>query len=232
MARWNGTSWVSHGNGGTTGSASNGTIVTSAVVTSFSPFTLASTSLANPLPVELISFYGRITDEETVELLWATASELNSNYFDIEGSTDGRSFLSIGKVKAAGNSLKIQNYSFEHSVLFSGVHYYRLREVDFDGTVAYSSIIKVNVVKQQRLTVYPNPITDRKIDLVMSDNSANTPVLVKLLDSQQRELYSQEYESSPETGTTINLPDHVAAGIYFLRIVDGSGVYHKRIVIK
>jgi len=231
VARWNGTSWVNHGNGGTTGNASNGTVITSAVVTSFSPFTLASTSLANPLPVELISFYASVTNEETVELHWATASELNSDYFEIEGSNDGRSFLSIGNVKAAGNSLNVRNYSFEYPAPFSGVYYYRLRQVDFDGTASYSSTVKVEIVKQRGVAIYPNPIADRKINLVMSDNPANTQVVVKLLDNQQRELYSKEVDS-PEETIMINIPDSIAAGTYVLKIAGHTGIYHKRVIIK
>jgi len=232
VARWNNSSWVSHGNGGTTGTASTGTITTSAAVTSFSPFTLASISLSNPLPVELISFTGRVTDKETVELLWATASELNSDYFDIERSKDGLSFLPIGKVKAAGTSHDVLNYVFEDSLPSAGRSYYRLKQVDFDGQTSYSDVAKVDIVNQQGMKVYPNPVTDNKINLAINDDDTKTPLLIKLLDSQLRELFSQEFELLQRSTITINLPDHVAAGIYFLSIANPTGIYYRKVIIK
>ncbi len=232
VARWNGSSWASHGNGGTTGTASTGTITTSAAVTSFSPFTLASASLDNPLPVELLFFTGRVTNKEIVELLWATASELNSDYFGIEHSEDGLSFLSLGKVKAAGTSNDVHNYLFEDSFHSIGRSYYRLKQVDFDGQTSYSDVVKVDVINQQGIKVYPNPVTDHEINLVINNNDTNTPLLVKLLDNQQRELFSQEFEQLQRPTITITLPNYVAAGIYFLSIANHTGIYYKKIIIK
>ncbi|MCK5368151.1 MAG: hypothetical protein KAQ62_06345, partial [Cyclobacteriaceae bacterium] len=90
VARWDGSSWKDHGNGGTTGTTSAGTIVTSSAVTSFSPFTLASTTMMdNPLPIELLSFSADVIERDKVLLKWQTASEIDNDYFTLERSEDG-----------------------------------------------------------------------------------------------------------------------------------------------
>ena len=157
VARWNGTQWIDHGNGGTTGGISNGTVVTSAPVTSFSPFTLAATTFANPLPVELLSFTAE-AKENIVVLNWTTASEINNDYFEIQKSLDGINFESFAKVKGSGFSNQILNYSQIDSKPYIGTSYYRLKQVDFDGTYSYSQINAVNFRQNiSNVSFFPNP---------------------------------------------------------------------------
>ncbi|MFD1001149.1 T9SS type A sorting domain-containing protein [Ohtaekwangia kribbensis] len=152
-------SWKDQGNGGTTGTTSAGTVVTSGAVTSFSPFALASGNGNNPLPVTLLSFTGKKNSENQVELRWATANELNSDYFLIERSKNGKYFESIGSVKAAGTSTQRHDYTYTDALPFAGSSYYRLRQVDFDGTSMYSKLCYIGGV-EDALVVHPNPTTD------------------------------------------------------------------------
>ncbi len=152
-------SWKDQGNGGTTGTTSAGTVVTSAAVTSFSPFALASGNGNNPLPVTLLSFTGKKNSENQVELHWATANELNSDYFLIERSKNGKYFESIGSVKAAGTTTQRHDYTYTDALPFAGSSYYRLRQVDFDGTSMYSKLCYIGGV-EDALVVHPNPTTD------------------------------------------------------------------------
>ncbi|MGB4973936.1 MAG: T9SS type A sorting domain-containing protein, partial [Cyclobacteriaceae bacterium] len=157
VTRWNGSSWVNHGNGGTTGSAATGTIVSSAAVTSFSPFTLASTSSANPLPIELIEFVA-IPLRNNVELSWVTLSELNNDYFTVERSTTGVEFEEIGTVKGAGTTYERNNYQYTDQRPYAGVSYYRLKQTDYDGTISFSEIARIDLNAPAQIVVYPNPI--------------------------------------------------------------------------
>lgn len=99
------------------------------------------------LPVELLSFDARL-QEETVTLNWATASESNSDFFAIEHSVNGHSFASLGQLQAAGTSSDKQYYQFRHAPQSPGDHYYRLRQVDFDGTASFSAIKVVHLASQ------------------------------------------------------------------------------------
>jgi len=84
------------------------------------------------LPVELVSFEGSIINNVNV-LEWETASENNSDIFEIEWSVDGEYWRPIGDVKAAGNSVELLKYNFIHNDYKQGFNYYRLVQIDYDG---------------------------------------------------------------------------------------------------
>ncbi|MEO0044752.1 MAG: hypothetical protein RL329_4201, partial [Bacteroidota bacterium] len=108
------------------------------------------------LPIELTAFDAQNTEGSKNNLTWATASELNNKHFDIERSTDGTTFHSIGQVK--GNN-KPSSYQFVDNQPFATT-YYRLRQIDFDGTETLSKVVSVELKgKGKGLAVYPNPVS-------------------------------------------------------------------------
>jgi len=157
VARWTGASWVSHGNGGTTGNATTGTIVSSGTINSFSPITIASTSLSNPLPIELVEF-NAIPFGDVVNLSWSTLSELNNDYFTVERSISGNEFETLADIKAAGTTNLKMFYGFVDRHPLPGLSYYRLKQTDFDGAFTYSGIVRVNSDFPDQLKAYPNPV--------------------------------------------------------------------------
>jgi hypothetical protein len=181
VTRWNGTNWVDHGNGGTTGTATNGTIISSAAITSFSPITLASVSAANPLPVELAWFKASITPDNSVKLEWHTDSELNNESFDIERSQDGFDYTAIGKRQGAGTTSQETDYVFVDEQPLPGRSYYRLKQNDFNGDFEYSHIVSVVFGEtNEPFSVSPNPagkewVTfNRKVNAVVLNNLNQT----------------------------------------------------------
>ncbi|MFZ1686616.1 MAG: hypothetical protein WAU70_04300 [Flavobacteriales bacterium] len=144
VARWDatGTIWRDRGNGGTTGSTVAGDVITSAIQTLFSPWTLASIDSDNPLPVELVSFNAR-PEGEVVVVDWATATEIGNLWFDVERSADGTSFSSIDRVPGAINSQTTLNYNSVDEAPLNGMSYYRLRQTDIDGTSTTSNVVTV-----------------------------------------------------------------------------------------
>ncbi|MEZ4921687.1 MAG: T9SS type A sorting domain-containing protein [Crocinitomicaceae bacterium] len=161
VARWDGAVWRDEGNGGTTGNVLSGTIVSAAAVTNFSPFTLASYTNNNPLPIELLSFEAKLNNEQ-VDLFWTTVSESNNDYFEIERSFDGQQWEYLETVDGAGTSSITLNYKVIDSKPHAGVNYYRLKQVDFDGNYEFSSVAKVDVPFNNlgNLVIYPNPTND------------------------------------------------------------------------
>jgi len=109
------------------------------------------------LPVELISFEAR-KNKEQVSLTWATASEINNSRFEIERSTDGKEFINIGEVKGFGTSNSIIEYAFEDERPLVGTSFYRLKQVDYDGTFEYSNVRSVRF--DVAYSISPNPATD------------------------------------------------------------------------
>lgn len=110
------------------------------------------------LPVKLITFHGKEYNDDVL-LNWQTASEENNDYFQVEHSADGSVFKPIGKVAGNGTTAVLNNYSFHHTQPSKGGNFYRLRQVDFDGQYAYSSIVHVETARGFDVEIYPNPST-------------------------------------------------------------------------
>ena len=114
---------------------------------------------AQPLPVELVAFVAE-AQGQAARLSWSTASEKNSARFEVERSADGRRFGRIGEVAAQGSSTTAVAYSYldREAAQVAGLVYYRLRQVDQDGTFSYSPVRGV-AFKQlvPAFDLYPNP---------------------------------------------------------------------------
>lgn len=95
-----------------------------------------------PLPVELVVFAAH-ADGPHVLLEWATASEQDNAYFSVEHSRDARTFGELGRMPGAGNSQTLVHYAFKHEAPATGMHYYRLRQVDTNGSSKLSGVVPV-----------------------------------------------------------------------------------------
>jgi hypothetical protein len=176
-----------------------------------------SGSLAeSALPVELISFSGTTSAGGMAELEWATATETENDYFEVQRSHDGLTFRVIGRVAGAGDSRTVRRYSFRDGLVAAGPTYYRLRQVDFDGSFAFSEVISVDPgsVEGGGLRVFPNP-TDGAIDLVLA--AATNERTVRLYDPMSRQLREWTV-GSDQTQLRIDISD-LANGSYFLRTI-------------
>lgn len=211
--------WRDLGGAGT----ANGTgSITSGSISGFSTvFGLANAIPgSNPLPVSWLSFKAGKVDDD-VQLEWRTASETNSNYFEIERSNDGLSFKGIGVIEAAGNSNTIQTYSFTDSDPLAGINYYRLRQVDYDGSFSYSAIAYVKFSQVQHLAAWPNPTADGIIHLTSGQNEFNGDVLA-VMDTQGRKIEGYAI-SQQSAGLQISLPTTLSAGMYLLVLQPETG---------
>lgn len=112
-------------------------------------------------PVTLISF-NAVKDGNNGKLSWVSATEQNASHYDVEHSTDGRTWSKVGKVQAKGNTTSNSNYSFTHNGLATGDNFYRLQSVDNDGKAKQSNIakLKVNSSSINSMSVFPNPAKD------------------------------------------------------------------------
>ena len=143
------------------------------------------TAAGGPLPLQLLFFNGNKHDN-SVDLKWQTSSEINSNYFEVEFSSNGLQFSSIGKVNAAGNSSVQKSYGLTHRSPVNGANYYRLKIVDKDGKVSLSNIVTINftIVGISINSVNPNPFQD-KIKIELSSDK-NEKITVQLSDNLGR----------------------------------------------
>ncbi|WP_299703310.1 SGNH/GDSL hydrolase family protein [uncultured Pontibacter sp.] len=132
-----------------------------------------------PLPVELVSFKGKPT-LNGVSLSWQTASELDNHYFEVQRGETSFDFKAVDRVEGSGTTSLPQQYTFEDKKATNGVNYYRLRQVDFDGTESYSPVIAVSLVQAttEDMRVYPTRVQSK------------TPVTLQLLALQPMEKFN------------------------------------------
>lgn len=170
----------------------------------------------SPLPVELTSFTST-TSSSGITLQWTTASELNNDYFSVERSEDGMSFYEIGRVNGNGTSDEVMNYTFIDRAPIAMVQYYRLHQVDYDGTSEIHRMIVATADRISReiaIEVFPNPTSERinlksirpinYQELVLIDLSGKVVVDLKTLLTQ--------------SGLTLagNLPE-LESGLYYVK---------------
>ncbi|MEZ4993056.1 MAG: T9SS type A sorting domain-containing protein [Saprospiraceae bacterium] len=181
-------------------------------------------AIAASLPVELASFQA-ISRDKMVELEWTTSSELNNNFFQIEHSLDAIEFYPVGKVKGNGTISEAVTYYFLHRQPADGVNYYRLKQVDFDGSFEYSNIkgVKVNE-RGGGVSIFPNPVTERALVTIKE-----RPEIVKFTFTN---LLGQGIDLQPVVtvkGWELDISG-MATGIYLLRAEFQGKVITKRIV--
>jgi hypothetical protein len=120
------------------------------------------------LPIALMYFTAKQNNSQVL-LQWATASEQDNAYFSLEKSRDGRQFNEIGRVAGAGTSTAKLTYQFTDDFPFGGTGYYRLKQVDLDGTFTYSRIVAVNSEITAALRIYPNPLAGNELWVEATD---------------------------------------------------------------
>jgi Secretion system C-terminal sorting domain len=159
LAHFNGASWNAWGNDVISGSTTSGS-VTWNNVSNFSPFSLSSTSLFDPLPVTLVDFNAAWQAGGTVGVTWEVQEGLNINHFDIQRSAEGVNWQTIGTLDASGSSAMATDYSYTDAAPLPGQDYYRLQLVDDNGNDTYSTVRVVSQSSGSGITIFPNPATD------------------------------------------------------------------------
>ena len=184
--------------------------------------TITPVQLAGPLPVQLVDFTAQAVSGG-VALAWHTASEVNSDKFEIERSLDGATFIKLGTVAAHGTTTQAQAYTFRDAQLPTGVSvlYYRLRQVDFGGAATFSPVRSVALpvgAVAFGAEVYPNPWAG-ELHVRLSGFSAE-PVSLVLYDALGQRVRSHTTASAEQLTlpSVADLPN----GAYVLHISQGS----------
>jgi hypothetical protein len=222
--------WENIGGSGSTSGTEAGDFVAGTIssgsFTTFSDFVLASSSESmNPLPIRLLTFRAEKRGE-AVKLLWTTAWEEDNDYFVVERAPDVRHFIPLGKVPGAGDSNIEQTYHFTDANPLIGTAYYRLRQVDYDGTSTYSRIIPLAFRQNAnfRAQLVPNPADGRNTRLLIEGLTAYEQVKVSLLRSYGKVLsiIGLEADARGRVFQPIRRLKDLPAGIYLVTITAGS----------
>lgn len=230
------TNMVTTTNNGTGGCNDNNSPCTSTAASS----TMAAgagikDNVSTPLPVTLSNFTV-IKSGQSALLQWTTVTEHKNSYFDMERSTDGLNFESIGKVNTqapGGNSNSILKYSGYDNYPVYGINYYRLKQFDLDGSSECHAIVTLNqgdLIGQSDFKVYPNPsngdvfmdlksndLKDLKIDLILSDLAGRQLILKRI--------------SNITTSSQLQLFEGLQKGYYILNVKTGYQDFNIKLIV-
>jgi hypothetical protein len=206
------TSWSATGNKNLSVTISNSTCV----VTSLS----AAVVVTGVLPVTFTNFTGIIKDNKAA-LTWSTSHEENNSYFVIEHSVNGRTYDSAGRVQAGANLTN--TYSFTENNT-NAISYYRLKQVDINGTYIYSPVITLkNTGSNQEMTIYPTQATST-IQYVVSNNAQVTATVQVFTIAGQPVISQKEVLQKGISIKSLNV-SKLASGAYLLKLqIPATGV--------
>jgi hypothetical protein len=226
----NGATWNASAAGAASGT--NPYTRTRTGITTFAPMGVASNGA---LPVTLVYFDAKPVGNDAV-LVWETSSELNNNYFEIERSIDGVSFESTGiTIKGKGTTNTRQSYrtTDKNARAFATQVYYRLKQVDFDGTASVSEVASVTFdqVKEVTSNVLPNPFTDYvALQIQLTDNS---PIAIHITDVNGKTIDRLELDGvNGMNEVKLNSLKDVEQGVYFVTVITADQVQTHKVIKK
>lgn len=212
------------------GSYSSGVTTYSATFTSFSTFAIGAT-VAQVLPVELTHLTASAAPNHAVRVAWATASEKNADYFEVQRSADGREFTAVGRVPAYGTSAVPYSYGFLDGKPLAGVGYYRLRQVDTDGRAHLSDIVTVRLGAPTTATIEAWPVPmGAELHLRLTAPAGGEATL-RVLDLQGRAVLRQTLTLAVGA-TELTVPTNaLGAGTYVVEtLLPGGEVVRTKVV--
>lgn len=205
--------------------------ITISGMTAGTEYFIAVGSDGTALPVEF-TYFKATEAKGTVSLEWETATELNNDFFQVQHSVDAMTWTDLEKIQGAGTSITANTYNAYDYYPESGINYYRIKQVDFDGTTDYSEVRMINLGAStsggiQLNGIYPNPFTDYiKVEYTAP---AATEVSVELLDLNGNRVYQRsELLREGNSNLMVNGLSRLARGQYVLRLVSGEVVLSEK----
>ncbi|MCH2045995.1 MAG: T9SS type A sorting domain-containing protein, partial [Saprospiraceae bacterium] len=198
-------------------------------LTSFSPFVVRGQNMV--LPIKLLHFDVERISKVDVALEWSTASEINNEGFEIERMLDNETtFSKVAWLEGQGTTLNTSHYYFKDPNAYSGISYYRLKQLDTDGKASYSDIKAVEGIREdsENITIFPNPVNDYiRIRLF----SSATEATVLIFDTKGALVLSERHNISNNEIIQVNNLSQLADALYTIMITTENGdTYFKKFV--
>ncbi len=180
------------------------------------------------LPVEFAEFTASRQADGSVRLDWQTFQEINNDYFEIEKQREGGEFEALARVAGAGTTYETQTYRYYDQTKMAKVNYYRLRQVDLDGSFTYSNVVQVNMEETLEVTVYPNP-ANTFVTVKIDGQRPQAPTM-EFFDGAGRMVYATALKANSYE-TVLPLPKTLPSGIYHYRVRTADRLHTGRLTV-
>ncbi len=179
-----------------------------------------------PLPIILLYFKVVDVSSHNIGLQWVTTFEKNFDYFEIQRASANLEFQTIGTIAGIGGLDINTLYEFSDPHPLKGKNYYRLKSVDFDGRFDYSPVINAEWNFKRAAVAYPNPVLNNRFTLEFDDDRDNVSRL-QIIDNHGNSVINRLVNSDTE----VELPSHLASGIYSVKIISRDNTEVIKVVI-
>ena len=165
----------------------------------------------------------------SIDISWQVYAEINVNTYEVERSSDGKNFTTIGQL-AADNA---GNYTYPDNSPVMGDNYYRLLIVDKDGSVKYSNTDKVNInTTSASINFYPNPVVDHTVTLQLTNVPKGSYQLL-VFDNAGKQVYASVINYAGGSSVqTIYLPQNISSGIYNAQLKNEETIFNESLLVK
>jgi len=210
------------GDSASSGSEGSVTFSTDNGIENFSQFVITQGTI---LPVEWMSFNAILLENKQVLLDWSVATEINNEYYIVERSLDGISFEEIGRRPSLNLTNTEQRYDMIDSSPKSGLNYYRIKQVDFDGTFSYTPVRSITINSfENKINIFPNPVNEKSIVSVFTN--LEEELNIELLDANGKIVLQQSFFREGSFST-----ESLTKGVYFYRVKGARMMKEGRLVI-
>ncbi|GAB3503084.1 hypothetical protein GCM10027341_31700 [Spirosoma knui] len=183
--------------------------------------------ISGSLPVSLLSFTAK-PEGDRVQLAWTTTSERDADQFVVERSADLGEFTAVGKIAAKGTTDQRQDYGLTDMNPLPGVNYYRLKQIDLDGTThVYKPVAAIVEASQPVVAVYPNPAEAERIHLRLWNT---TDSVIRLLNSTGQAIESTLEQGVGEAYLVPSSP--LTTGLYWLQVQTGGQIQTTKVLVR
>ena len=215
--------------------SSNGNMTTELSSGSFTTpnyFTFGTTDASQiPLPVKFGSIKA-YEKQKGVQIEWNTYSEKNVDHFEIQRSSDGRSFYTIGQV-AANNLESRSDYSWYDANPLLSNNFYRIKSVDIDSKSDFTSIVKITLGKNNSgISIYPNPVIGKQVSFQVADIPKGIYTWIVYSNTGQQVYRHATAHEGGAFSQTLLLPATLPSGVYNLNIKSGETRISKAFIIQ
>jgi len=185
------------------------------------------------VPVELTSFAGSVTNLGQVMLNWETATETNNQGFEIERRTESSEYRTVGFVEGYGTTTEQRSYSYLDQTVEQGVNFYRLKQVDFDGSFEYSDEIEVDVTGPLSFNLdqnYPNPFNPSTNINFSIPESGNVRLAVYNLVGEEVAVLVDGFRTAGFYEATFDASS-LPSGVYLYKLQSANSVQTKKMML-
>ncbi|MCX6207934.1 MAG: serine hydrolase [Bacteroidetes bacterium] len=177
--------------------------------------------MCNLLPIDLLSFNAKEIAESVIQLNWQSATKTNNNYFTVQRSSNKDNWQEIVTIKGAGNSGVAKKYISTDNNPLQGISYYRIKQTDFNGSVSYSEVRRVELgIKNLGISVYPNPVSN------VLHISTDSKAMLRIYNVVGKQIAIHHLAQGDNS---INI-EQLSLGVYVAVIETANGVITKKVI--